>query len=282
MIQSILKLAAGLLATAAFLSWIWTRKYKGAADTVAVVLWIVGVLILYDGLSLAVLEESRIRYGKVMPGLVERRWTSAADAPYGTNYRRHDSSVRVSAADEYHSLARLLPTGSRDDWAIEYSYSCTIGDGICHGQDFVNRDLWNRLHVGNSVNVRQANTETTTSRLDENPQRGLALTEMALGCLVLALAGTLSGRVKLFQRPKYLQADATVTSVERVRYGDESRWKVRFAYFDLKGNAQDSADEVNDPSWKPGDACFAIYQPRTPDVATLQRNPRGLESRHQR
>jgi hypothetical protein len=211
----------------------------------------------------------------VVPGLVERRWTSAADAPYGTNYRRHDSSVRVSAADRYHTLARFLPTGSVDDWAIEYSYSCTIGDGICHGQDFVTPDLWNRLHVGNPVNVRQAKTETTTSRLDENPQRALALTEIALGCLVLAVAGVLSGRLKLFQRPKYIQADATVTSVERVQYGQESRWKVRFAYFDWQGNAQDSTDEVNDPSWKPGDACFAIYQRKTPDLATLQRNPRG-------
>lgn len=277
MIQSILRLAVTLIAIAAFLSWIWTRKYNGAADTLALVLWVVGGLILYDGFSLGVLEESRSRSGRVVPGLVERRWTSAADseAPYGTNYRRHDSSVRVSAVDRYHSLARFLATGSLDDWAIEYSYSCTVGDGICHGQDFVKPDLWNRLHVGKSVNIRQASTETTTSRLDENPQRGLALTEMALGGLVLALGGVLSGRLTLLQRPKYIQADATVTSVERVRYGDESRWKVHFAYFDLKGNAQDSVDEVNDPSWKPGDACVAIYQPQTPELATLQRNPRG-------
>ena len=98
----------------------------------------------------------------------------------------------------------------------------------------------------------------------------------ALACLMLAIAGLVSGRLKLFQRPKYIQADATVTSVEQVRYGDESRWKVRFAYFDVKGNAQDSVDEVNDPSWKAGDDCRAIYRPQTPDLATLQRGDRGL------
>jgi len=61
-----------------------------------------------------------------------------------------------------------------------------------------------------------------------------------------------------------------VTSVERVQYGDEMRWKVRFSYFDAKGMAQDSVDEVNDPSWKSGDDCRAVYRPKTPDLATLR------------
>jgi hypothetical protein len=79
----------------------------------------------------------------------------------------------------------------------------------------------------------------------------------------------MSGRLKLFRRRKYIQADAVVTSVERVQYGDESRWKVHFAYFDVQGNAQDSVDEVNDPTWKAGDDCYAVYSPQTPDAATL-------------
>jgi hypothetical protein len=45
---------------------------------------------------------------------------------------------------------------------------------------------------------------------------------------------------------------------------------VHFAYFDDKGDAQDSVDEVNDPSWKSGDDCRAVYSPRTPDLATLR------------
>lgn len=255
---------------AVVLSWLWTRQYKSYAGIAAVVLGILGALILYDGFRLAVLEESRSRYGKVVPGLVERRWTTSADAPYGTNSSRNDSSVRTDAVDEYQQFARFLLTGSLDPWAVQYSYACKVGVGICYGQDFVPRDLWLRLHVGDSVNVRQSRDETTTSRLDENPQRGLALVKTTIACVVLAIAGLVSGRLKLFRRPKYIQADATVTSVERVQYGNESRWKVRFAYFDLNGNAQDSVDEVNDPSWKPGDGCFAIYRPECPDLATLQ------------
>jgi hypothetical protein len=270
-IGSLVSLAFQLVGFAVLLSWLWTRQYRSYSATAALVVGILGAIMLYDGVTLGVLEESRSRYGKVMPGLVERRWTSAEDAPYGTNYRRHDSSVRTSAGDEYQSFTRFLLTGSLDDWAIEYSYSCTVGIGICQGRDFVRRDLWSRLHVGDSVNVRQSKDETTTSRLDENPQRGLALVKVVLAGLVLGIAAALSGRLKLFQRSKYIQADATVTSVEQVRYGEESRWKVRFAYFDLAGNAQDSADEVNDPTWKAGDACFAIYRPQTPDLATLQR-----------
>lgn len=251
--------------------WLWNRQDKSYTGAAALLLGIIGGLMLYDGFSLAVVEESRGRYGKVVPGLIEGHWTTSADAPYGTNTRRHDSSVRTDAVDEYQQFARFLLTGSLEQWAVQYSYSCNVGIGICYGQDFVAPDLWIRLHIGDAVNVRQSRDETTTSRLDENPQRGLAFVKTALACLMLAIAGLVSGRLKLFQRPKYIQADATVTSVEQVRYGAESRWKVRFAYFDLTGNAQDSVDEVNDPTWKAGDECFAIYRPQAPDLATLQR-----------
>jgi len=45
----------------------------------------------------------------------------------------------------------------------------------------------------------------------------------------------------------------------------------RASLFDADGDAQDSADEVNDPSWKVGDNCYAIYRPQSPGVASLQR-----------
>jgi hypothetical protein len=140
---------------------------------------------------------------------------------------------------------------------------------MCRERDFVPHALWLRLEAGHTVNVLQSKEETRTARLDENPQRGLAIVKTAFACVLLALAAVFSGRLTIFGRPKYVQADAIVTSVEPVKYGDDVRWKVRFAYFDAKGNAQDSVDEVNDPNWKSGDGCYAIYRPQTPDMATL-------------
>jgi hypothetical protein len=42
------------------------------------------------------------------------------------------------------------------------------------------------------------------------------------------------------------------------------------AYFDRSGQAQESADEVMQGSWKTGDSCVAVYRPDQPDLATLQ------------
>jgi hypothetical protein len=126
------------------------------------------------------------------------------------------------------------------------------------------------LDVGQTLNVRQSIDERTTGRLDENPQRGLAVVKTAIACVLLFVACLLSGRLPLFRRQKYIETDATVTAVERVRYGHEARWKVQFAYFDLNGDAQDSVDEVNDSSWKAGDHCRAVYRPQLPDLATLK------------
>jgi len=61
-----------------------------------------------------------------------------------------------------------------------------------------------------------------------------------------------------------------VTAVEPLKYGDETRWRIRFAYFDRHGQAQESADQVAQGSWKTGDSCVAVYPPDQPDLATLQ------------
>src|SRR5262249_40040361 len=130
--------------------------------------------------------------------------------------------------------------------------------------------LWARLQVGAPVNVRQADDETGTARLDENPQMTFAIAEMGVSAVFLAVAGALTGRLKLSpSRPRWITVPAVVTTGEDVHYRDEKRWKVRFAYFDDHGNAQDSAAEVAQPNWKPGDACTVVYQPETPELATL-------------
>jgi len=258
---------------AAIAYWTLARGRLRNFGSLALILAGAGALALFDGFSTAVLEESRARYGQVVSGVVEERLSSTGESGTrtigGRGTFRRGPTVRTSGFDVYESVTRALLTGSFAAWVIDYRYPCLVSGGRCRGRDFVSHDLWLQLDVGKTVNVRQSKDETRTGRLDENPQRGLAFVKTAIACLLFALAGMTSGRLKLFRRRKYIQADAVVTSVERVQYGDESRWKVHFAYFDVQGNAQDSVDEVNDPTWKAGDDCYAVYSPQTPDAATL-------------
>ena len=98
---------------------------------------------------------------------------------------------------------------------------------------------------------------------------GAGLPQMALGAALLLAAAIVSGQFGP-RRRTYLRARGVVTAVEPVTYGDETRWKVKFAYFDDRGTAQESVDEVSVPSWKPGEDCVAVYLPETPEVATLE------------
>jgi hypothetical protein len=252
-----------LIALAAILSWVWTRQRSDMRSTIVVVLAVAGGLIFLDGFRLAVLEESRMRNGRVVSGIVE-------DLPTSAGSIWDASRVQSNDLHSYEGVCRFLRTLTRDEWIASYRYPCAGGTTTCRQSEYVTKHLWSQLQVGQPINVRQSVDETRTARLDSNPQRGLAVVKMALGWVPLAVAGLLSGYLTLFRRQKYIEADAVVTSVECVRYGDDVRWKVRFAYFDTKGNAQDSVDEVNNPSWKPGDACRAVYRPQTPDLATLR------------
>jgi len=273
--EKILLVAFEVSALAAMAYWIFARPFRrySYGTGAALVLAGVGAMALLDGFSLAVIEESRARYGQVVSGVVEERLSTTGELGSRTigGGRRlaRGPTVRTSGFDVYQTLTRAIVSGSFDAWVVDYRYPCTMGGGMCRERDFVPHDLWLRLEAGHTINVRQSKEETRTARLDENPQRGLAFVKTALACVLLALAGLLSGRLKIFRGPKYIQADAVVTSVEPIKYGDEVRWKIRFAYFDVKGNAQESVDEVNDPTWKSGDDCYAIYSPQIPDAATL-------------
>ena len=65
MIQSLGGLVLQMVGFAVIMSWLWSRQYKSFTGNAALVLGIIGGLMLYDGFSLAVREESRSRYGKV-------------------------------------------------------------------------------------------------------------------------------------------------------------------------------------------------------------------------
>jgi hypothetical protein len=239
-----------------------------------------GALALCDGFYTAVREESRARYGHVTSGVVIERFSPAGEngtraiggrRRWGNSGR---STVKTTGFDLYQQTARLLLTGSTDGWVIDYRFPCSVGRGTCYGRDFVDRELWAKVRAGDTINVRQSAGETTTARLDENPQTPLALVKTAMACVLFALACAFAGRFRLV-KPKYTKVPAVVTSVEPVKYGEDTRWKVRFAYFDGSGTARESIDEVNDPSWRVEDECVAVYRPQAPDLATLQPLPRS-------
>ena len=250
-----------MIGLAAITGWLFTRQRSSFHSMVAFVLGVAGALIFIDGFRLAVVEEYRTRYGHVVTGVVEDLRTSDLSST---------SPLKYSELDTYEQVCRFLLTRSPEEYVVHYAYPCGGVTGSCRVREQVTRDFWTRLNIGQPIAVRQSIDEKRTARLDENPQRGLALVKVALACVLLALSGFISGRFTLFARQKCIEVDGVVTSVERIQYGDEMRWKVRFAYFDDKGNAQDSVDEVNDPLWKSGDDCRAVYSPKTPDLATLR------------
>ncbi len=231
----------------------------------------VGLFAVADGFSLAVLEEDRANYGRVSTGIVVERLSSTGeDGTRTIGGRRRGVAVRTRGFDLYSTAVRFMASGSADAFVIDYRYSCGAAAATCYGRDFVSRELWSRAHAGTPVNVRQSPGEKSTSRLDENPQWRVALTRAAFGCLLLIAAALLSDRVRLRSVARYVKAPAVVTAVAAIQYGDETRWRVTFRYFDANAEPQESVDEANDPTWRVGEGCLAIYRPQAPDAATLQ------------
>jgi hypothetical protein len=235
-----------------------------------------GVLAAIDGFALGLKEEARVRYGHVSSGVVVEKLSSTAQdgsrrigGSGGRNQVKTRPVVTANGFAFYESLARFIVTGSPLAWVVDYRFSCPRAP-VCWGRDFVTEEQWSQLHAGQQVNVRQGDTETTTSRLDDNPQWAIALAEFGIGGVLLLAAGVISGTVVLFGGRRWITAPAVVTAVEPVAYGDAIRWRIRFAYFDREGIPRESADQVAAGAWKSGDDCIAVYRPEQPDIATLQ------------
>ena len=242
----------------------------------AYVLLIGGALALFAGFDLAVLEDSRIRYGHVYPGrVVEKLSTTGAEGTRhigtygGRNQIETQPVVTINGFHFYDTLGRLVVTGSPFAWVVDYRFACDA-PRPCSGRDFVPQEVWNRLAPDAAINVRQADGETGTSRLDQNPQWPLAIADMGIGAGLLFIGGLISGRITLFRRHEWLIVPAVVTAVEPVTYQDAVRTRVRFAYFDRNGEPQESADEVATGGWKPGDECEAAFRTDQPGLATLR------------
>lgn len=237
---------------------------------------VAGILALFAGYDLAALEEARFRYGHVYPGhVIEKLSSTGAEGTRhigtygGRNQVKTRPVVTMSGFHVYDRLARLIVTGTPLAWVVDYQFACDA-PRFCSGRDFVSEEQWARLSAGGTVNVRRADGETGSSRLDDNPQWPFALADMGIGAVLLVVAGVLAGRIVLFRRRQWLVVPAVVTAVEPVGYKDATRLRVRFAYFDPKGDPQESADEVAAGTWKPGDDCQAVVRADSPELATLR------------
>ncbi len=269
-----LVLVLRLVAFVALAYYLSLHRLPTLKGIIASILLMIGMLGAYEGFTRAVQEDSRSRYGRVVPGVVEEMYQSNGSGKTYTPAGREGPHAGTSGMLIYEGLARLLAYGSARTRIVDYRYPCDAGRaGTCHGRDYVAADLYERLAVGRMVNVRQAEGETRTGRLDENPQWAIALWQMGIASMFLAGAGLLSGHLRVRTRAGYVTAPAVVMAVEPVEYRDAKRWKVRFAYFDGNGDAQESADEVAQPDWKAGDDCVAVFRPEEPGLATLQQRP---------
>ena len=246
----------------------------------AFVMTALAVLAAYDGFTLAVREGARARSGRVTAGVIVEKFSSTgADGSRMIGRResvgrRNRGMIVTSDGFAFHDvLARIILTGSPNAWVINYQYGCEAPRG-CWNRDFVTEALWRRLRAGQTVNVRRADGETDSSRLEENSLWRTAMVDLSIAGALLLAAGFGSERLTAVRRGGYVTAPAVVTAVESVKYRDVTRWRIRFAYFDREGAAQESADEVFSATWKPGDDCIAVFRPERPDLATF-RPPRA-------
>lgn len=259
------------------LYWIYQGCPGTTSSIVAVIIALLAAHATYDGATLALREYERARAGHVTMGTVVNKLSStgANDSakirgPRSRRSRPFGSTVGYALHDE---IARVILNGSMNEWVIEYRYACDA-PYRCLGREFVPEALWRRLQVDQNVNVRQGRTETHSARLDDNPQWATAAIQLSVATVLLVTAGVVSGRLTATRPRGYLTAPAVITAVEPITYRDDAqRWRVRFAYFDPHGAAQESADEVATAGWKPGDGCVAVFRPERPDIATFRPRP---------
>lgn len=238
---------------------------------------------LLDGAFLLVREVGRFEDGRVSPGVVLGRLSTTGEdgtrtigGPRYTRVRRRSLPwLKTIDGFRYHDvLARVLLTGSKHAWVVEYRYPCAEVSGGCFQRDFVSHALWSRLREGQMVNVRTAKGLWDSGRLDENPMWGTAFAMLGPGGALVLAAAFASGRWT-FRRRRFVTAPAVVTSVDPVEVGGKVQWRVGYAYFAADGTAHQRADEVYVPGLKPGDDCTAVYPADSPDLGTLHLAPRA-------
>jgi hypothetical protein len=250
--------------------WMTSGSAPSSGSVKALLIGAVAALAMYDGVTLAVREYARAHDGRVSAGIVVGKSSSSSgDDSRKVRGRRwwHRGLIITTEGYRVHDvLGRLILTGSPSAWIIDYRYSCERAVG-CRGRDFVPEALWHQLDAGDPIDVRRVNGEMDSSRLDENPQWGAAIVDLAVGGSLLLLAALVSGRLSASRRPRYLTVPAVVTAIEPLTEGGITRWRIRFTYFDQHGAAQEGVDRVATDEWKPGDDCLAVFPPGRSDLA---------------
>jgi hypothetical protein len=240
----------------------------------ALVLGLLAVIPLLDGGFLLVEEYDRWHEGHRSTGVIVGKLSSTGAEGSrtigGQRFSRpsHRTPEVVTSTDFglHHVLARLLLTGSRDAWIVEYLHPCDSGRQ-CRRREAVRRALWSTLQVGQTVTVVSAHN--APARLDANPLWGTAVAQLAMGGVLGLLAAWLAGRLRR-RGPKYVTVEGIVTSVEPIPAGGKVHWRVGFAYFSADGIAYQSVDEVYVAGLQPRDGCTVVYPPEQPELGTLR------------
>lgn len=260
-----------------FVGWAYSM-YVGRSPTTGGVLGlligVVGAMAAFDGGTLAMREYERAQNARETTGVIIGK-SSSADTDRSQRWvprrrLRHFRQWVPSEGFNVHDvLGRLIRTGSPTAWIVDYRYECARSQG-CTGRDFVTEELWHRLNAGQAISVRRSKRENEFSRLDENPQWGRAIVDLAIGGALLFAAGRLLGYFKASGRRRYLTVPAVVIASDPVQYSGATRWRIRFAYFDPQGVAQETVNEVLTDAFKPGDECLAVFPPHQPDLASIR------------
>src|SRR4051812_23485168 len=172
--------AVPLIVFVAWAYWLYAGPQLTTRGIIGLLMGIVAALAAYDGTTLAVSEYARAHDGIVTSGLVVGKSSSTgADGSARIRAPRLRRSFMIVDGFKIHDeFARVVLTGSLNAWAIDYRYGCARPQG-CSGRDFVPEDLWRRLAVGQTVNVRRSHGESASSRLDGNPLWTVAMIDLA-------------------------------------------------------------------------------------------------------
>lgn len=259
---------------AAFGYSVYSGRFPRPGVVGGLVLGAAAALAAYDGTTRALREYASTHGGRVTPGVVLAQIdpTRATTQQWVPRRRRWGlwrdlGTLTVEGSRLHDVLGRLILTGSPRAWTIEYRYECERPRG-CYGRDIVPRELWSRLHPGQSVNVRRPSLEIESSRLDDNPQWGRAMSDLTTAAALFLAAGAVSGQLK--RRRRYVTVPAVVTAIEPLRKGDQPTWRITFAYTDSRGATHEAADELYVAAWEPGDEGLAVFPPGKPDLATFR------------
>ena len=235
---------------------------------------VLAALPLWDGTVMLARECGRWQHGRVAPAMLVGKVAADAEEPQKTGYRNRYARRRLLVEflltsdayrfDDY--LARLLLTRSLNGWRVQYRYACGSA-GFCERTDFVSREVWTDVRIGEAVNMRFATDIPDPGRLDQDPQWPTGLVKVAIGGMLALFASFLTGRLK--GRQKFVTVPAVVTSVDPVTTGGGG-WRIGFSYFSACGVACEGADVVYAPGINPGDDCMATYPAGQPSLGSLR------------